>query len=873
MIVLNRDFLSAIFGADAPWVHVTDFPYDPNHIPDDRHLAAWKGDYFSRYPIGENTNQYFTISTFYADEKQVARRRKALYRQTHCVVLDDVKEKLSEEAAQLLPHPSWVMETSPGSEQWGYILDTPCTERTKIDNLNDGLIASDLAPDGKDPGQRGVTRYVRLPEGYNTKASKMVDGQPFKCRMLSWQPFNRVKLEELASPFNIKLDAPRREQRVDGAADVDGHPLLGVSDLIHIKEMRSAGRFDITCPWVDEHTGGVDNGAGIFTNADGSIGFKCHHGACQDRSGADLLRHLEEQQPGFGAELTAWKAMRSFSQLFTPTHQPAAHDTPPPIQSFNFLDPELPAAQLPAPPTAPKAQGPVSGDPAEAVFQQMLDALGQERPTSHEARQLAQQLLKAVDELREIDKVIWHDRVCDTMMWSKQDFRRILTDFQKDWYRSGQKKHDFYDTVFYVRELNQFYDWKRRSFYTVEGFQNSFIDQDSEAKKAALQDAMVQKVDKIDYAPGKGRIFQESFVTYGNTYMADDSEPGLPGDASFWLDHWDVLGWGEYREHMLKWMAFTIRYPEKKINHMLLLGSGEGGGKDFMLYPLLKAMAGNATQIDGDTLLDKFNDYLFNIKYLHINETELGDHKEAKAIGAKLKPLAAAPPHTLRLNPKGIKGINVRNVVNCTMTTNSPMPIKLNGPSRRFFALWSDINIRDADGQVNKDWITYWTHRWHWMENGGAEACIHYLRNEVDLSDFNPGAAPKVTEFLREIQELSKTPKQRTIDAFINDEIGLFECDIMSTTDMMNTLKMGSMIAPDLMATEGKWFNVTSIGMTLKEIGGHSKVECRIDGVKRRLWVIRNHAKYVAMPPKELAAEYQRQLTAAKGKPQLTVVQ
>ena len=45
----NEEFLTALFGADAPWVHVTDFNYDPNNIPDDRHLHAWKGDFFSRY--------------------------------------------------------------------------------------------------------------------------------------------------------------------------------------------------------------------------------------------------------------------------------------------------------------------------------------------------------------------------------------------------------------------------------------------------------------------------------------------------------------------------------------------------------------------------------------------------------------------------------------------------------------------------------------------------------------------------------------------------------------------------------------------------------------------------------------------------------
>ena len=259
-IPTNDEFLNALFGDDAPWVHVTDFTYDPSNIPEGRNLTAWMGDFYSRYSLKPNTNQYFTISNFYTDDQGKARRRKALFRHTPVIVLDDVKEKLSMDEVSKLPQPSWVLETSPGSEQWGYILDKPCTDRSMVENLLDGLVANGLAPQGKDPGMKGVTRYVRLPEGINNKASKLVNGQPFKCRITHWEPFNRVTIEELAKPFHVNLHAARREARVDGAADVSDHPILELHDIIHIKDVRSDGRFDITCPWVDEHTGADDSG-------------------------------------------------------------------------------------------------------------------------------------------------------------------------------------------------------------------------------------------------------------------------------------------------------------------------------------------------------------------------------------------------------------------------------------------------------------------------------------------------------------------------------------------------------------------------------------------------------------------------------------
>jgi len=180
----NREFLQSIFGEDYNRVHVTDFIYDPGNIPKDQHLVSWMGNHYDKYSFQPLSNQYFTISLFSTDEKGVARRRKALFESTPCIVLDDVKEKLALEDAKRLPAPSWILETSKGSEQWGYILDTPCKDRNVVENLLDGLVANGLAPDGKDPGMKGVTRYVRLPEGINNKSSKLINGIPYKYRLI-----------------------------------------------------------------------------------------------------------------------------------------------------------------------------------------------------------------------------------------------------------------------------------------------------------------------------------------------------------------------------------------------------------------------------------------------------------------------------------------------------------------------------------------------------------------------------------------------------------------------------------------------------------------------------------------------------------------
>lgn len=793
--VTNKEFIETIFGVDAPWCHVTDFTHDPSNIPNGlEHLIAWKGDYFSRYQFAQQSNQYFTISTFYADDKNVARRRKALYRQTHCIVLDDVKEKLVQSEVDKLPTPTWVLETSNGSEQWGYILVTPSTERAKVENLLDGLIANGLAPDGKDSGMKGVTRYVRLPEGINNKAKKLVDGQPFKCRMLEWSPFNTTTLEELAAPLHVDLSRERRDQRVDGAADVSDHPLLELTDIIHVKEVRSDGRFDITCPWVDEHTGADDSGSAIFTNSDGTLGFKCHHGNCQEKTGKHLLNLIEKEHTGFKAQLANWQVMRSFGEI---TGIKPEISTP---HETTAISPSLPqpvvapVATVPQPPAAP-VQPVATAEPVG--FDSLIDMLRREPPATLRSRQLASEVLKAVDAAPAIERQHVQEQVRDIMRWSKPDFKVILSDLRETWYEPTDSDINFFDDVMFIGASNQFFDRRKRIFYTPEAYQNTYSHLAPEARKDALQGGRVTKVDRLDFAPLMPAIFEDKGIKYGNSWHPEELPSGVEGDASPWLNHFDTLGWGgASKKHLLQWMAFTILHPDQKINHMIILGSGEGAGKDFLLTPLTQAMGQQAYTINGEALLSDFNSYVLSTKYLHINEAELGDRREAVAVSNKLKPLSAAPPKKLELNEKGVKGVQVRNILNATMTTNSQLPVRLNGPSRRMFCLWTDFTTRGADLEVKPEWEKFWTEHWHWMENGGAEICIWYLRNKVDLSDFNAGAAPPMTSFLRNIIEASKSHLELTIEALTDIKFSSFANDLVSSVDMLNAIHLAASTAP-----------------------------------------------------------------------------
>lgn len=720
----NRIFLEAIFGADYVNAHVTAFTNDPNCST----LVDWRGGLFGNYEMTPG-NQYFVVSLFKQREGEHPRRRKADFLSAHCVVLDDVKEKLHMDAVSKLPEPSWVLETSAGSEQWGYILTTPCTDRMRMENLVDGLVANGLSPTGRDPGMKGVTRYVRLPDGINNKSNKCVGGLPYKCRLLIWEPGRKVTMKQLADPFRVDLEKPRREERVDGAARVDDHPVL---DIVDVKMERSAGRYDICCPWADEHTGGVDNGAAVFTNEDGSLGFKCHHGACEGRNGVDLMRHAEEIEPGWRARYSHWLTLRSFDRI----EQKMGATTAPETTTEGVIEEKKPE-QL----------------SKTATINKCLDKILSATPESDEHIEYGQLAVQALVDLEDSYRVVYEKRVCDQMGWSEKELKRLLSaEIKSKKFREKNADINFFDEVIYVAEQNQFFDRAKNLWLSPEAYQNKYSHLDEHAKKSALAGGRVMKVDKLDYSPKMPPIYEhDNGTVYGNSWHRGNEPMGVEGDCTVWLEHFNVLGWGQYRDHVLKWMAHTIRYPEKKINHMLIFGGLEGSGKDWLLAPLMKAMGGNATTIAGEELLADFNDYMLNTKYLHINELELGDRREAGQIANKLKPLAAAPPEKLRVNQKGVKKVEVTNLLSVTATTNSKLPFTLTGQSRRIFALWSDLNVRDSRGEMRADWRKYWRDAWNWMDGDGIDHCIWHLRNRVDLSTFYPREAPPLTEFLQEI--------------------------------------------------------------------------------------------------------------------------
>lgn len=296
--ISNDDFLRAVFANMDPAHHtiVAAVRGDPTAPDLDRRVWAgrpWQpGRSLGQYLAGD-VNTYLTVSSFAPDSNGRRRRIKAAFKQLHCVMVDDVGPKV--DPSRIAVAPSAAIETSPGNVQLYYLL-RPTAASCDLGMASafiDALVEHGLAQ-AADPGMRGVTRFGRLPVGTNGKAKYGPGGFPHRLKL--WRPERTYTLEELARAYDIgplRAARPRRSAELTPAERKRfGKQFMAVLDYFErtgrVKSFEPhAGKYDVSCPWLDEHTDHADTGTALFVPSDandGKGGFRCHHGHCERRN-------------------------------------------------------------------------------------------------------------------------------------------------------------------------------------------------------------------------------------------------------------------------------------------------------------------------------------------------------------------------------------------------------------------------------------------------------------------------------------------------------------------------------------------------------------------------------------------------------------
>jgi Family of unknown function (DUF5906) len=258
------------------------------------------------------------------------------------------------------------------------------------------------------------------------------------------------------------------------------------------------------------------------------------------------------------------------------------------------------------------------------------------------------------------------------------------------------------------------------------------------------------------------------------TLVHDDASKAKP-----WLDHVHKV-YPQDAKHIIAWLAHRVQRPAEKINHALVLGGKQGIGKDSLLEPVKRAVGPwNVHEVSPQHLLGKFCNFLKST-ILCVNEgRDLGEFNRYQFY-EQIKPYAAAPPDTLRVNEKHLREYYIFNVCGVIITSNYKTDgLFLPADDRRHYVAWSDLTKDDFKP-------AYWNKLWKWYDGGGDGHVAAYLA-AFDLSDFDPKAPPPKTDAFWAIADANHPPEE----AELTDALDLLANPDAVTLEMIRDKAIG----------------------------------------------------------------------------------
>ena len=261
---------------------------------------------------------------------------------------------------------------------------------------------------------------------------------------------------------------------------------------------------------------------------------------------------------------------------------------------------------------------------------------------------------------------------------------------------------------------------------------------------------------------------------------------GDPAKVSPWLDHGRKL-YGPEFDHIVACLAFKARHPGEKVNHAVVLGGGQGIGKDTLLHPVLQAIGPwNSKDIKPDQLFGQFTPFYQAVILVISEVNDLGD-KDRHRFYERTKTLIAAPPPTLTVNEKFLTSYDIPNCCFVVMTTNHKAGgIYLPPDDRRHFVAASSLVKDDFEPG-------YFDALWTWMNREGCAHVQAYLAG-YDLSGFDPKAPPPRTPAWHEIVSAGRAPEEAEL-AGVVEAMGNPEALTVKQVRAAATLDTGSDIA------------------------------------------------------------------------------
>ncbi len=190
--------------------------------------------------------------------------------------------------------PNLIVNTSPGKYHYYWL--TECDDSYQWSIVQQKMVSEY----GSDNSAKDLARILRVPGFYHLKDPKkphLINYIKLKNEPYKWQDIVNAFLgknyvfnkDSNTSQINEKTVEKAKKERVF----IKNDPILELLQREkRVKAQIEPGTFDITCPWIKEHTKQEDSGTRYFQanyNGYDQPNFKCNHAHCADRNINDLL--------------------------------------------------------------------------------------------------------------------------------------------------------------------------------------------------------------------------------------------------------------------------------------------------------------------------------------------------------------------------------------------------------------------------------------------------------------------------------------------------------------------------------------------------------------------------------------------------------
>jgi hypothetical protein len=589
------------------------------------------------------------------------------------MVLDDVGTK-----AKVPPlEPTWKIETSPGSFQWGYVFNEQPTKGEYT-----AAIKAIADAGYTDPGAINAVRNFRLPGSVNLKPGR----ENFASVLVDFHPERDFTLPQICAALEVvpgDVSAVHRPIRIsdDGTDDV----MVWLSDNgLLLSRPNQEGWAGVICPNSGEHSDGNPEGRYLPANR----AYCCLHSHCLELDSSVFLKWVADNGG--------------------PKHTPGLR---------------------------------------EELLQQVMNSTLNKLTPTEAFPDAAAEVVAEVErkELQRVEKDGWYER-----------FAYLQDD---DAFFDLMERHEVsrqsFNAIFRHIACYSIHGVKKPKIEAATSF-----DENRQAKGARI-------LKGVTYAAGESILCARDGIVYGNRWR--DARPvPVAGNVQPWLAHVErMIPDQRERAHVLDVMAFKVQYPNRKINHAVLHGGNPGSGKDTMWAPFFYAVGGdslkNVSLVRNEEITSQWG-YALEAEIMVVNELRQSEAKDRRSLENTLKPLIAAPPEFLSVNRKGLAPYDLVNRLQVIAFSNERVAINLPSDDRRWFVIWSDAKrMTDADGAVV----------WAWLNAGGKSAVAAWL-HQRDVSAFNPGASPAMTEAKTIMVEAGMSGAESFLVDLMRQRIGEF---------------------------------------------------------------------------------------------------